>query len=63
MLILFKFQKSMEPNKCIQKINYENVHLCVFYDFSRSMGSRKSRCDVPSGTTQGQDYHGGCAQK
>jgi hypothetical protein len=53
----------MEPNKCIQKINYENVHLCVFYDFSRSMGSRKSRCDVPSGTTQGQDCHGGCAQK
>jgi hypothetical protein len=26
--------------------------------FQSSMGPRKSRCDVPSGTTQGHDYQG-----
>ncbi len=40
-LILLRFQKSMEPNKCIQKDFNENVHLSVSYDFSRFDGSRK----------------------
>jgi hypothetical protein len=31
----------MEPNKCIQKINHENVHLNVSYDFSKFDGSKK----------------------
>ncbi len=35
------------------KNNNENVHLSVSYDFQNSMGLRKSRCDVPNGTTQG----------
>jgi hypothetical protein len=34
----------MEPNKCIEKI-YENVHLNVYYDFSKFDGPRKLRCD------------------
>jgi hypothetical protein len=29
------FSKFMEPNKCIQKNIYENVHLSVSYDFSK----------------------------
>jgi len=35
------------------KKNYENIYLSVSYDFSKFNGFRKSRCDVPSGTTQG----------
>ncbi len=33
---IIEISKSMEPNKCIQKKNYENVHLSVFYDFSEN---------------------------
>jgi hypothetical protein len=29
----------------------ENIYLSVSYDFKSSMGPRKSRCDVPNGTT------------
>jgi hypothetical protein len=35
------------------KIIYENIYLSVSYDFSMFDGSKKSRCDIPSGTTQG----------
>jgi hypothetical protein len=31
----------MEPNKCVQKIINENVHLNVSYDFSKFDGLRK----------------------
>jgi hypothetical protein len=34
----------------------ENVHWSVSYDFSKFDGSRKSKCDDPSDTTQRQDY-------
>ncbi len=43
----------MEPNNDFTKQLDENVHLNVFYDFSKFDGCRKSSCDVPSGTTQG----------
>ncbi len=33
--------KSMELNKCIQFIFYENVRLSVSYDFSKFNGSKK----------------------
>jgi hypothetical protein len=32
---------------------YENVYLCVFYDFESFIDLGKSRCDVPNCTTQG----------
>jgi hypothetical protein len=32
--------------------NYENICLCVSYDFSKVDGFTKSRCDILSGTTQ-----------
>jgi hypothetical protein len=32
---IIEISKSMEPNKCIQTKFYENVHLNVFYDFSK----------------------------
>jgi hypothetical protein len=35
---------------------YENVHLNVFYDFSKLTSPKESRCDVHNGTTQGHDY-------
>jgi len=38
----------MYPEKKI----YETIHLNVSYDFSKFDGSKKSSCDVPSGTTQ-----------
>jgi hypothetical protein len=50
---IIEISKSMEPNKCIQKKNYENVHLNVSYFSQSSMSLRKSRCDIPSVTTQG----------
>ncbi len=53
-LDIIKISTSIEPNKFIQK-NYENVHLNVSFDFQSSMGLGKSRCDIHSGTTQGQD--------
>jgi hypothetical protein len=31
--------------------------------FQSSIGSKKSMCDVITGTTQGHDYPSGCAQK
>jgi len=40
-LDIIEISKSMEPNKCIQKKNYRNVHLSVTYDFSKFDGSRK----------------------
>jgi len=51
-LDIIEISKSIKLNKFIQK-NNENVHLNVSYDFSRFNGSKKSRCDVLSGTTQG----------
>jgi hypothetical protein len=38
---IIKISKSMEPNKCIQKKIYENVHFNVSYDFSKFNGSKK----------------------
>jgi hypothetical protein len=38
---IIKISKSMEPNKCIKKKLYENVHLSVSYDFSKFNGSKK----------------------
>ncbi len=40
-LDIIKISKSMEPNKCIKKIIYENVHLSVSYKFSKFNGFRK----------------------
>ncbi len=55
-LDIIQISKSIEPNKCIQKKKtYENIHLNVSYDFSKFDGLKKTRCDVPSGTTQRQD--------
>jgi hypothetical protein len=34
---------------------YENVFKIVSYDFQSSMGLKKLKCDVFSGTTQGHD--------
>jgi hypothetical protein len=34
----------------------ENIYIKVSYDFSKFDEPRKSRCDVPSGTTQGWVY-------
>jgi hypothetical protein len=41
----------MKLNKCNNFFN-ENVHFSVSYDFSKFDKSKKSRCDIPSGTTQ-----------
>jgi hypothetical protein len=38
---IIEISKSTEPNKCIPKKNYENIHLNVSYDFSKFDGSRK----------------------
>jgi hypothetical protein len=38
---IIEILKSMEPNKCIYFLNYENVQLNVSYDFSNFDGSRK----------------------
>lgn len=44
----------MEPNKCIYlKNNEKNILNVFFMIFQNSMGLRKSRYDVPNGTTQG----------
>ncbi len=40
-LNIIEIPKPMEPNKCIQKNLYENVHLIISYDFSKVDGSRK----------------------
>ncbi len=40
-LDIIDISKSMEPNKCIQKTFYKNVHLNVSYDFSNFNGFRK----------------------
>jgi hypothetical protein len=37
---------------CSLKNISENIYLSVSYDFSKLDESRKSRCNVPSGTTQ-----------
>ncbi len=42
----------MEPNKCILKKIQKMFILVFFLIFQSSMGQGKSRCDVPSGTTQ-----------
>jgi len=34
----------------------ENIYIKVSYDFSKFDEPRKTRCDVPSGTTQGWVY-------
>jgi hypothetical protein len=38
---MIEISKSMEPNKCIHKKNYENIYLSVSYDFSNFDGSKK----------------------
>jgi hypothetical protein len=38
---IIEISKSMESNKCIQIIFYENIHLSVSYDFSKFDGSKK----------------------
>jgi hypothetical protein len=38
---IIEILKSMEPNKCTPNCFYENVHLNVSYDFSKSEGSKK----------------------
>jgi hypothetical protein len=50
-LILLSFQNLWHLTNVFTQKNYENVHLNVFYDFQSSMGPRKSRCDIPIGTT------------
>jgi hypothetical protein len=40
-LDIIEISKFMGHNKCIFFKNYENVHLNVFYDFSKFNGSKK----------------------
>jgi hypothetical protein len=50
---IIEISKSMEPNKCIQK-KFMKMFISMFpMIFQSSMGPRKSRCDIPNGTTQG----------
>jgi hypothetical protein len=42
---IIETSKSIEPNKCIIKKNYENISLSVSYDFSKFDGFMKSKCD------------------
>jgi hypothetical protein len=54
---ILDISKFMEPNKCIKKNKIVKMFILVFLMiFQNSMGRGKSRCDVPSGTSQGQDY-------
>jgi hypothetical protein len=53
LLILLGFQNLWNSINLFIKNNYENVHLNVSYEFHSSMGWKKSRCGVLSGTTQG----------
>jgi hypothetical protein len=38
---IIEISKSMEPNKCTIKKNYENIYLSVSYDFSKFDGFKK----------------------
>jgi hypothetical protein len=51
--ILLRFQNLWNLINVFKKKIYENVHLSVSCFFQSSMNPRKSRCDIPSGTTQG----------
>jgi hypothetical protein len=55
-LDIIGISKSMEPNKFVFLKN--NLWKCSFQVFpiifQSLIGPRKSRCDVPNGTTQGQ---------
>ncbi len=53
---IIEISKYMEPNKCTRIKIYENIYLNVSYDFPKFDGSKKSRCDDFSGTTQGNSY-------
>jgi hypothetical protein len=44
-LNIIEISKSMEPNYCNPKKNYEKIYLNVSYDFSKFDGFKKSRCD------------------
>jgi hypothetical protein len=56
-LDIIEISKSMEPNKCIQKIFFMKMFIKMFLMIFQSLtSSRKSRCDVLNDTTQGQDY-------
>jgi len=49
----------MELNKCVCVCVYIYMKIEIemfFMIFQSSMGLGKSRCDIPSGITQGQDY-------
>jgi hypothetical protein len=48
--ILLKLQNIWNLINVLIKKN-ENIYLNVSYIFKSSMGPRKSRCDVPNGTT------------
>jgi len=50
---IIEISKSMGSNKCIHKKNYENIYLNVSYDFLKSDGLKKIKCNILNGTTQG----------
>jgi hypothetical protein len=50
-LHIIEILKAMKPNKCIHERKIMKIFLKVFFMIFQS--SRKSRCDVSSGTTQG----------
>jgi len=49
-LYIIEISKSIKSNKCIHKEKFMKMFPMIF---QISMGPRKSRCGVPSGTTQG----------
>jgi hypothetical protein len=54
---IIDISKSMELNKCIPKEKIMKMFISMFLMIFQSLkGLGKSRCDIPSGTTQGQDY-------
>jgi hypothetical protein len=50
-LDIIDFQNLWDLINVFKQKKYENVHLNISYDFQSSMGPRKSRCDIPIGTT------------
>jgi len=55
---IIEISKYMKPNQCIYQKKIMKKFIEVFnMIFQSLMGPRKSRCDVPSGTTQGNLPH------
>jgi len=52
---VIEISKFMEPNKCIQFFLMKMFNQMFLMVFQSSTGLEKSRCIIPSGTTQGQD--------